>query len=220
VNPGPPKSNDDDRLTTPIDGVGARLLVHIERLEGAEGSPSRRRDRSHSRNEGSLEGIRSTGIVERANPLSAGKARNSVPKKSAAPAEKAPRSMSDAHKEALAEGREQGRAVRRYLEALEANKPRRGRKRTPEGIQRRLAAIEDRLASADALSRLHLAQERMDLQAELASSSDGVDIGALEAAFVKAAGPYSQRKGIGYEAWRAAGVEPRVLKAAGIGRGQ
>jgi len=151
---------------------------------------------------------------------SAGKARNSVAKKSAAPVEKAPRSMSDAHKEALAEGREQGRAVRRYLEALEANKPRRGRKRTPEGIQRRLVAIEERLASADALSRLHLAQERMDLEAELASSSEGVDLGALEAAFVKAAGPYSQRKGIGYEAWRAAGVEPRVLKAAGIGRGQ
>jgi hypothetical protein len=60
----------------------------------------------------------------------------------------------------------------------------------------------------------------MDLEAELASTSEGVDLGALEAAFVKAAGPYSQRKGIGYEAWRAAGVEPRVLKAAGIGRGQ
>jgi hypothetical protein len=143
-----------------------------------------------------------------------------LPKKTAAPAEKAPRSMSDAHKEALAEGREQGRAVRRYLEALEANKPRRGRKRTPEGIQRRLVAIEERMASADALSRLHLAQERMDLEAELASSSEGVDMGALEAAFVKAAGPYSRRKGIGYEAWRAANVEPRVLKAAGIGRGQ
>jgi hypothetical protein len=143
-----------------------------------------------------------------------------LPKKTAAPAEKAPRSMSDAHKEALAEGREQGRAVRRYLEALEANKPRRGRKRTPEGIQRRLAAIEERMASADALSRLHLAQERMDLEAELASSSDGVDMGALEAAFIKSAGPYSRRKGIGYEAWRAANVEPRVLKAAGIGRGQ
>ena len=112
--------------------------------------------------------------------------------------------MSDAHKEALAEGREQGRAVRRYLEALEANKPRRGRKRTPEGIQRRLAAIEERMASADALYRLHLAQESMD----------------LEAAFIKAAGPYSRRKGIGYDAWRAANVEPRVLKAAGIGRGQ
>src|SRR5215210_5349048 len=60
------------------------------------------------------------------------------------------RTMSDEHKAALAEGRSQGRAVRRYLEALEANKPKRGRKRTPEGIQRRLAAIEERMASADA----------------------------------------------------------------------
>jgi hypothetical protein len=142
------------------------------------------------------------------------------PKKSTAQAEKPTRSMSDAHKEALAEGREQGRAVRRYLEALEANRPRRGRKRTPDGIQRRLVAIEERLANADALSRLHLAQERMDLKAELANSSEGVDMSAVEAAFVKAAGPYSRRKGISYDAWRAAGVEPRVLKAAGLGRGQ
>ena len=194
---------------TRIEGVDARLLVHIEPLDDQDWS-----------NEGSANTGINAGILGHAHPLSAGKARNTVAKKSAAPAEKAPRSMSDAHKEALAEGREQGRAVRRYLEALEANKPRRGRKRTPEGIQRRLAAIEERLASADALSRLHLAQERMDLEAELVASSDGVDLGALEAAFVKAAGPYSQRKGIGYEAWRAAGVEPRVLKAAGIGRGQ
>lgn len=143
-----------------------------------------------------------------------------MPKKSTAQATKPTRSMSDAHKEALAEGREQGRAVRRYLEAIEANKPRRGRKRTPEGIERRLAVIEERLIGADALSRLHLSQERMDLQAELASSGDSVDVGALETDFVKAAGPYSQRKGIGYDAWRTAGVEPRVLKAAGIGRGQ
>ena len=28
------------------------------------------------------------------------------------------------------------------------------------------------------------------------------------------------RKGIRYDAWRAAGVEARVLKSAGIGRGQ
>ena len=60
----------------------------------------------------------------------------------------------------------------------------------------------------------------MDLQAELTTSGDSVDIGALEVEFVKAAGPYSQRKGIGYDAWRSAGVEPRVLKSAGIGRGQ
>ena len=142
-------------------------------------------------------------------------------KKSAAPAKAASRSMSDSHKEALAVGRDQGRAVRRYLEALESNKPRRGRKRTPEGITKRLAAIDERLAGSDALSRLHLAQERMDLEAELATSGEGgVDMGALEAAFIEAAGPYSRRKGISYDAWRAAGVEPRVLKSAGIGRGQ
>ncbi len=210
MEPDAGAENDDLRLMTLIDGVDAQLLVHIERVGGPP-------DWS---NGGSPRRPLAAGIVHDAHPLSAGKARNTVAKKSAAPAEKAPRSMSDAHKEALAEGREQGRAVRRYLEALEANKPKRGRKRTPEGIQRRLFAIEERLASADALSRLHLAQERMDLRAELTSSSDGVDIGALEAAFAKAAGPYSQRKGIGYDAWRAAGVEPRVLKAAGIGRGQ
>ncbi len=144
-----------------------------------------------------------------------------MPKKSAAVAEKLARSMSDSHKEALAIGREQGRAIRRYLEALEANKPRRGRKRTPEGIQKRLAAIDERLATADPLDRLHLRQERMDLEAELAAAGEGgVDLGALEAEFIQAAGPYSQRKGITYDAWRAAGVEPRVLKAAGLGRGQ
>lgn len=127
--------------------------------------------------------------------------------------------MSDAHKEALAVGREQGRVVRRYLEALEANKPRRGRKRTPESIQERLAAIEARIADADALSRLHLAQVRMDLEAELAASGGG-GIEALEGDFIEAVGPYSERKGISYDAWRAGGVEPRVLKAAGLGRGQ
>jgi hypothetical protein len=128
--------------------------------------------------------------------------------------------MSDAHKVALANGREQGRGVRRYLEALEANRPRRGRKRTPEGIEKRLAAIDERIATADALSRLHLAQERMDLAAELAAAADGgVDMEGLEAAFIAAAGPYSERKGISYDAWRAAGLEPRVLKAAGITRG-
>ena len=71
--------------------------------------------------------------------------------------------MSDEHKAALAAGRNEGRAVRHYLEALEAHKPKRGRKRTPDSIQKRLAAIERQLAEADPLTRLHLVQERMDL---------------------------------------------------------
>ena len=127
--------------------------------------------------------------------------------------------MSADHKQALAQGREEGRAVRHYLEALEAHRPKRGRKRTPETIQKRLATIEDQLAGADALTRLQLVQERMNLQAELETKQAKVDLTALEADFVKAAKGYSQRKGITYAAWREAGVDAAVLKKAGIGRG-
>lgn len=127
--------------------------------------------------------------------------------------------MSDEHKKALAIGREQGRAVRRYLEALEAHRPKRGRKRTPESIERRLKVIEDRLASADPLSRLQLVQERMDLQEELSTKSETVDLSSLEAEFVAAARDYGERKGISYGAWREAGVDAAVLKQAGIRRG-
>jgi hypothetical protein len=140
--------------------------------------------------------------------------------KKAAAASKRQRSMSDEHKAALAEGRDQGRVVRRYLEALESHRPKRGRKRTPETITKRLGVIEEQLAGADPLSRLHLLQEKMDLERQLAGSgADGADLGELEAAFVEVAAAYGERKGLTYEAWRAIGVEPRVLKAAGIGRG-
>ncbi len=124
------------------------------------------------------------------------------------------------HKAALAEGRQQGRAVRRYLEALESQRPKRGRRRTPEGIQKRLADVDERLSTADPLSPLHLTQERMNLERELTAGDDNVDLEALEAEFVEAAREYGERKGITYQAWRQAGIEPRVLKAAGIGRGQ
>jgi hypothetical protein len=127
--------------------------------------------------------------------------------------------MSDSHKAALAEGREQGRAVRRYLEALEAHRPKRGRKRTSESVQRRLTAIDEKLNDVDALTRLHLVQEKMNLESELASTDNAVDIGALEEGFVASAAPYGQRKGITYAAWRQAGVDPAVLRKAGIKRG-
>ena len=126
--------------------------------------------------------------------------------------------MSDAHKAALAEGRNQGRAVRRYLEALEAHKPKRGRKRTSESMQKRLDRIDADLPSADPLKRLQLTQERLDLTSELESTGTAVDLSGLEAEFVSAAAPYSARKGISYAAWRALGVEPAVLKKAGISR--
>lgn len=129
------------------------------------------------------------------------------------------KAMSKAHKEALAEGREQGRAVRAYLEALESHKPKRGRKRTTESISRRLADIEDEVATADPLKRLQLAQERLSLQDELAAqSSNGVDLEELEARFVEVAAGYAHRKGISYAAFREVGVPAATLKAAGIPR--
>ncbi|HZU74146.1 MAG TPA: hypothetical protein VE990_15395 [Acidimicrobiales bacterium] len=126
--------------------------------------------------------------------------------------------MSPEHKEALSAGREQSRAVRRYLEAIERNRPRRGRRRTPETIQRQLDAIEAKLADADALTRLNLLQSRIDLQAELAGLGETEDVSALEEDFVKAARAYGERKGISYEVWRTAGVDASVLKRAGITR--
>ena len=126
--------------------------------------------------------------------------------------------MSARHKEALALGREQGRAVRRYLEALDAHRPKRGRKRTPESIEKRLRDIEVKLDAADPLTRLQLLQERMNLEQELATKAAGVDITELEEGFVEAAREYGERKGISYLAWRQAGVEASVLKRAGISR--
>src|SRR5579863_1609698 len=138
-----------------------------------------------------------------------------MPAKTTAKSAKAPKSaMSVEHKQALAVGREESRAVRRYLEALEAHKPKRGRKRTTEGIQSRLRAIDSKMSAADPLTRVHLVQERMNLEAELAHKGETVDLESLEKGFVKAARTYAERKGITYAAWRAAGVDATVLRKA------
>ena len=127
--------------------------------------------------------------------------------------------MSDEHKAALAEGRNQGRAVRRYLEALDENRPKRGRKRTADSMKKRLDKIDAEYAGADPLKRLQLAQERLDLQDELAASENTLDLAGLESEFVAAAKGYGERKGITHAAWREVGVPVATLKAAGITRG-
>ena len=78
---------------------------------------------------------------------------------------------------------------------LRANKPKRGRKRTAGFDQE--AARRDRQPScsdADALDELRLVQERRDLAARAARWASAVDLTALEAAFVKVAKSYSERK--------------------------
>ncbi|MEM9131840.1 MAG: hypothetical protein AAGE88_05835 [Actinomycetota bacterium] len=126
--------------------------------------------------------------------------------------------MSSDHKEALAVGRAEGRAIRAYLEALESNRPKRGRKRTKESIKARLETLAEQLETADPLKRLQLAQEELDLSEELERMDQGTDLNELEDEFVKVAKSYASRKGISYAAFREVGVPAAVLKEAGISR--
>lgn len=122
----------------------------------------------------------------------------------------------------MAEGRTQSSVVRRYLEALdEINGPkRRGRRRTPEQINQRLIDITSKMRDVNALERVRLAQEKRDLEADLASrnGASSVDLDALEKEFVKIAKPFGDRQGITYGAWRDVGVPALVLSTAGIKR--
>lgn len=134
-----------------------------------------------------------------------------------APAKRGPKNpLSDAHKAALAAGRVEGRTVRRYLDALAAPRPK--RRRSPEVVQARLDEIAASLLQVDVIRRLELAQEQLDLEAELAAATTDDGFADLEAEFVKVAKAYGERKGLTYEAWRRVGVESSVLTRSGIKR--
>ena len=114
----------------------------------------------------------------------------------------------------------ENKSVRDYLDAIDANRPKRGRKRTVESISDRVTAIEASLPGASATKRLTLVQERLDLQAEIEAlaAAGSVDMTSLEASFVNAAAAYGGRRGISSAAWREVGVSAATLKAAGIRR--
>lgn len=128
------------------------------------------------------------------------------------------RVVSDDQKSAMAEGRAQSRAISPYLEALEAYRPKRGRKRTPESIDRRLQAIDAELQSANQIKRLSLIQERLDLLDERKNLGRKIDLSSYEKAFIANAKSYGERRGISYQAWRQLGVPAAVLRQAGISR--
>jgi len=133
-------------------------------------------------------------------------------------AQRKKRTVTDSHKAAMAQGRTESRAISAYLEALETHRPKRGRKRTPESIDKRLTTIDASLESASPVKRLSLIQERLDLLRERESLSTKVDLSGLEDDFVSTAKSYGERKGISYAAWRELGVPADVLKKAGISR--
>jgi uncharacterized protein YicC (UPF0701 family) len=134
-------------------------------------------------------------------------------------AQRGPKNITPEHKAAMAAGRAEGRAIKNYLEALETNKPRRGRRRTEASINTRLEKIDAELVGADPMKRLGLIQERLDLLHELEQLMAPVDMSALEEQFVIAAQGYSERKGISWTAWREVGVPASVLERAGVSRG-
>ena len=111
-------------------------------------------------------------------------------------------------------------AVRDYLKALEQNAPRRGRRRTPESVERQLAVLEGEMEGASVTKRLDLIQQRIDLETDLEAlqQAGSVDLSALEAGFATHAAAYGGRRGISYAAWREVGVSSATLKSAGIRR--
>ena len=125
--------------------------------------------------------------------------------------------MTQAHKDALAQGRREARAVKSYLEALGARRP--GRPVTPESVKKRLEGIEQKIEDEDnELKKVDLIQARLDAEEQLAELEDAPDVDSLEQGFVEVAKSYSERKGITYSAWREAGVPAAVLKEAGVPR--
>ncbi len=126
--------------------------------------------------------------------------------------------MSDEHRAALARGRQEAAAIRRYLEAVAKRKP--GRPVTVDSLEKRIGTVQEKIDSEPSpLKRVELVQRRLDLERQLAGIADAPDVDALESEFVRHARGYSERKGITYSAWREGGVSAAVLKKAGIGRG-
>ncbi len=124
--------------------------------------------------------------------------------------------MTQAHKDKLAEGRRQGRMIGAYLAALEANKPRRGRK--VDASPKRIAQLDREIEGAFGLRKLELVQQKLELEQVAGNSSGGHDIEALRNDFVTVAKEYSTRKGISYAAWRLIGVPADALREADIER--
>jgi len=125
--------------------------------------------------------------------------------------------MSQEHKDALARGRREARAIKTYLEALANRRP--GRPVTTESLTARIDRLEAKLgAEADPLRKVDLVQQRIDAVEALKRVEASADLDTLETGFVEYAASYSDRKGISYTAWREAGVPAGVLRKAGIPR--
>lgn len=125
--------------------------------------------------------------------------------------------MSKEHKEALAQGRRESKAIKTYLEALNSRRP--GRPVTPDSVKQKIVSIEEKIArESDPLRRVELTQQRLDAEQQLEEVQQAADLDQLEKEFVDVVKSYSERKNISYSAWREQGVPASVLRDAGIPR--
>jgi len=109
--------------------------------------------------------------------------------------------------------------VDRYLASVNTPK-RRGRKVSKAALEQRLAAAHANARSARGVAKVLAAQQIRDLKSRIANldAVGGADLKSLEAEFVKIAKRFGENRGIGYGAWRDAGVPAAVLKKARIAR--
>jgi hypothetical protein len=111
------------------------------------------------------------------------------------------------------------RVVDRYLHAVEQRRTSSKRERlTPDELSQRLERARVQADKLSGVKRLKKLQEAQDYQQRLDAleEADEVGFGVLEKEFIGIAAEYSEKNGIGPEAWREAGVSVSVLRAAGL----
>jgi len=123
--------------------------------------------------------------------------------------------MSKEHKEALARGRKEARAIKAYLRAIEARGS--GRQPSKETLRSRLEKVNEKIEDTDdPLKTVDLLQSKLDIEKSLSRAEDQDDFDAIEADFIENVKSYSERKGITYTAWREFGVPAKTLRAAEV----
>ncbi len=123
--------------------------------------------------------------------------------------------MTQEHKEALARGRKEARAIKAYLKTVDTG--RHGRTVSRESLEKRLEKTNRKIEdSDDPLKTVDLIQTRLDIELALSRVEDVESIERYEAKFVEYAASYSERKGVSYTAWRQFGVPAAVLRNAGV----
>ncbi len=133
--------------------------------------------------------------------------------------ETAKRTIDEATKKAMAQGRERSRIVDLYLKALDEHKwfgrgP--SQQTDPHEIESELARLEDEKSLAQGSAKLFLIQEQNNLKAQLDALNSTGEYKRLEAKFISIAKQFSIDRKISYDSWREVGVPVRILNKAGM----